>query len=185
MTFLKDPWTTVVIVILAIVFIYMTIAIQVVSTRTFKYKPKKQNYLVKEYVLNDENIDKVIKSKGYKARNVAYGVSYIKIVGTNAYKIVVIKDKEKYFEPVEENDNAKAEKGLDKCKRFIGFEIFVDYDEEALSKLVDFNIQGNNIYYGGLYKDGNKLICPNYVEPSELFNDLYNTILTDLDITLE
>ena len=89
------------------------------------------------------------------------------------------------FEPVEENDNAKAEKGLDKCKRFIGFEIFVDYDEEALSKLVDFNIQGNNIYYGGLYKDGNKLICPNYVEPSELFNDLYNTILTDLDITLE
>ena len=76
-------------------------------------------------------------------------------------------------------------KGLDKCKRFIGFEIFVDYDEEALSKLVDFNIQGNNIYYGGLYKEGNKLICPNYVEPSELFNDLYNTILTDLDITLE
>ena len=184
-TFLKDPWTTVVIVILAIVFIYMTIAIQVVSTRTFKYKPKKQNYLVKEYVLNDENIDKVIKSKGYKARNVANGVSDIKIVGTNAYKIVVIKDNEKYFEPVEENDNAKAEKGLDKCKRFIGFEIFVDYDEEALSKLVDFNIQGNNIYYGGLYKDGNKLICPNYVEPSELFNDLYNTILTDLDITLE
>lgn len=184
-TFLKDPWITVVIVILAIIFIYMTIAIQVVSTRTFRYKPKKQNYTVKEYILNDEDINKTIKSKGYKARVVPYGISYIKIVGTNAYKIVIINNQEKYFEPVEEEHKGNTEKGLDKCKRFIGFEIFLDYNEETISKLVDFNIQGNNIYYGGLYKEDNKLICPNYIQPSELFNDLYNTILTDLDISIE
>ena len=94
-------------------------------------------------------------------------------------------DKEKYFEPVEEENNTKPEKGLDKCQRFIGFEIFVDYDEEALSKLVEFNIQGNNIYYGGFYIKDNKLICPNFIEPNEYFNDLYNTILTDLDIDVE
>ena len=183
-TFLKEPWTTVVIVILAIIFIYMTIAIQIASTRSFRYKPKKQNYVTKEFVLNDEDINKTIKGKGYKARVVPYGISYIKIDGTNAYKIVVINDKEKYFEPVEEDNNTKPEKGLDKCKRFIGFEIFLDYDEEALSKLVEFNIQGNNIYYGGFYKQDNKLICPNFVEPNEYFNDLYNTILTDLDIVI-
>ena len=39
-----------------------------------------------------------------------------------------------------------------------GFEIFLDYDEEVLSKLVDFNIQGDNLYYGGFYLEDNKLI---------------------------
>ena len=78
-TFLQEPWTTVVIVILAIVFIYMTVAIQVASTRSFKYKPKKQNYITKEFTLKSDDIAKTIKNNGYKARTVSYGVSYIKI----------------------------------------------------------------------------------------------------------
>ena len=57
-TFLQEPWTTVVIVILAIVFIYMTVAIQVASTRSFKYKPKKQNYITKEFTLKSDDIAK-------------------------------------------------------------------------------------------------------------------------------
>ncbi len=183
-TQLEAPWTTVIIVLLAIIFIYMTVAIQVVSTRTFRYKPKKVNYTTKEFTLTNADIESTIKSKGYKKRDVPYGLSFIKVVGVNAYKIVLIKDKVKYFEPNDES-NLPTEKSLEKCKRFIGFEIFLDYDEEALSKLVDFNIQGSNIYYGGFYIEGNKLICPNYVEPNEYFNDLYNTIVTDLDITLE
>ena len=68
-TQLKDPWTTVVIVILAIIFIYMTIAIQVVSTRTFRYKPKKINYQTKEYELNNVDLESVIKAKGFKKTN--------------------------------------------------------------------------------------------------------------------
>ena len=180
-THLEAPWTTVVIVLLAIIFIYMTIAIQVVSTRTFKYKPKKVNYQVKEFALTNSDIESAIKSKGYKKRTVPYGLSYIKVVGVNAYKIVLIKDKVKYFEPNDES-NLPTEKALEKCKRFIGFEVFVDYDEEVLSKLVDFNIQGDNIYYGGFYLEDSKLVCPNYVLPNEYFDDLYNTIITDLDI---
>ena len=43
-TQLEAPWTTVVIVLLAIIFIYMTVAIQIASTRSFRYKPKKVNY---------------------------------------------------------------------------------------------------------------------------------------------
>lgn len=183
-THLKAPWTTVVIVILAIIFIYMTIAIQVVSTRTFRYKPKKVNYETKEFVLANTDIEQVIKSKGYKKREVPYGLSFIKVIGVNAYKIVLIKNKVEYFKPNDES-NLPTEKSLEKCKRFIGFEIFLDYDEEVLSKLVDFNIQGDNLYYGGFYLQDNKLNCPNYIEPNEYFNDLYNTILTDLGITLE
>lgn len=184
-TFLKDPWNTVVIVLLAIIFIYMTVAIQVATTRSVRYKPKKVNHIIKEYNLICDNINEKIKTNGYKARIVPYGTSYIKIVGTNAYKIVVINNKDKYFEPVEEENNNKTEKGLDKCKKFIGFEIFLEYDEEVLSKLVDFNIQGNNIYYGGFYINDNKLICPNFVEPNEHFNELHKAILTDLGIVEE
>lgn len=183
-TFLQEPWTTVVIVVLAIIFIYMTIAVQVASTRSFRYKPRKVNYQTKDFVLGDSDLEKVIKSKGYKLRKVPYGFSFIKVVETNAYKIVLIKDSKKYFEP-EEETAGPTEKALEKCKRFIGFEIFLDYDEEVLSKLVDFNIQGNNIYYGGFYLNENKLSCPNYIEPNECFNDLYNTIITDLGINLE
>ena len=183
-TFLEKPWTTVVIVILAIIFIYMTLAIQVASTKTFRYKPKKVDYPTKEFELKQNDINEIIKSKGYKKRTVPYGLSYIKVIKDSAYKIVLINDSKKYFEP---NDESKIEgdKSLDKCKRFIGFEIFLDYNEEVISKLVDFNIQGNNIYYGGFYLNENKLICPNYVEPSEIFNDLYYTLLTDLDIEIE
>lgn len=183
-TQLEAPWTTVVIVLLAIIFIYMTVAIQIASTRSFRYKPKKVNYQTKEFDIPNADIESAIKSKGYKKRTVPYGLSFIKVVGVNAYKIVLIKDFEKYFEPTDES-NLPAEKALEKCKRFIGFEVFVDYDEEVLSKLVDFNIQGDNLYYGGFYLNENKLICPNYVEPNEYFNDLYNTIITDLGISLE
>ena len=183
-TQLKDPWTTVVIVILAIIFIYMTIAIQVVSTRTFRYKPKKINYQTKDFQLIDGDIEAILKDKGYKKRTVPYGLSYIKVIGINAYKIVLIKDAYKYFEPNDES-NLPKEKALEKCKKFIGFEIFINYDEEALSKLVDFNIQGENIYYGGFYLEDDVLKCPNYIEPTENFKELYNDIITDLDIKVE
>lgn len=183
-TFLEKPWTTVVIVILAIIFIYMTIAIQVASTKTFRYKPKKINYPTIEYELQSNDISDIIKTKGYKKRVVPYGLSYIKTKGENAYKIVLINNSEKYFESNDES-NIEGDKSLDKCKKFIGFEIFLDYNEEVISKLVDFNLQGNNIYYGGFYLVENKLICPNYVEPSEGFSKLYSSLLTDLDIKVE
>ena len=183
-TFLDAPWNTVVIVILAVIFIYMTIAFQIVSTRTFKYKPRKINYETKEFELDNSDIELILKSKGYKKRTVPYGLSYIKVVGTTAYKIVLIKDSCKYFEPNDES-NLPAEKALEKCKKFIGFEVFINYDEEALSKLVDFNIQGENIYYGGFYLEDDVLKCPNYVEPNENFKELYNTLITDLDIKVE
>ena len=89
-TFLEKPWTTVVIVILAIIFIYMTLAIQVASTKTFRYKPKRVDYPTKEFELKQNDINEIIKSKGYKKRTVPYGLSYIKVIKDSAYKIVLI-----------------------------------------------------------------------------------------------
>lgn len=186
-TFTRGVWTTVVIVLLAIDFIFMTIAIQIASSRTFKYKPKAIKYLTKSYVINKEAIDKNLKAAGYKLRNANYGQNYLKVDGEEAFKVVVIRSVENYFNQENNNTtNNSGNKELGKCKRFIGIEIFLDYDEETLTKLVDFNIMGEKIYYAGLFydKEDNKLICPNYIEPDEVFKPLLDVINNDLKLEI-
>ncbi|MDE7162115.1 MAG: hypothetical protein K2N65_05080 [Anaeroplasmataceae bacterium] len=179
-TFTKGAWTTVCIVLIAIVFIYMTLAIQFASTRTFRYKPKPKHYPTITYTSSVEDLDEALKNKGYKPRVAPYGMSYLKVNGINAYKVVLIRSCEKYFNQEQEQENSSPNKALKNCKKFIGFEIFYEYDEDTLRKLPDFNLQGNNIYYSGFYKEDGKYICPNYIEPSEEFSELYATIKSDL-----
>nr|MDE6660930.1 hypothetical protein [Anaeroplasmataceae bacterium] len=145
-------WTKVFIVLIAIVFIYMTIAIQIASVKSFRYKPKPKNYPTISYEYPTLDMDENLKKKGYKPRVTPYGISYLKVEGTNAYKIVLVRNCEKYFNQEDNQENtASPNKSLEKCKKFIGFEIFYDYDEDTLRKLPDFNLQGNNVYYSGLY----------------------------------
>ncbi|MDE6047078.1 MAG: hypothetical protein K2F56_00460 [Anaeroplasmataceae bacterium] len=177
----KGAWTQVFIVLIAIVFIYMTIAIQMASAKSFRYKPKPKNYPTKTYLYPTEDMDENLKKKGYKPRVTPYGISYLKVSDTNAFKIVLVRNCEKYFNQEEEQNNTSSpNKSLEKCKKFIGFEIFYDYDEDTLRKLPDFNLQGNNVYYSGLYIEDNKIICPNYIEPTEDFSELYEAIKRDL-----
>lgn len=173
-------WTNVVIVLIAIVFIYMTVAIQIASTKTFRYKAKPIKYPTIEYSVNDLDFDAVLKKNGYKPRYTPYGAIYLKIVGINAYRVSVIKNFEKYFNQEESNEQAPANKELAKCQKFIGVEIFTEYDEDVLRKLPDFSLQGNNIYYCGFYLEENKIVCLNYIEPNEIFAELYSNIKDDL-----
>lgn len=179
-TFTHGAWTQVCIVLIAVVFIYMTIAIQMASVKTFKYKPKPKNYLTKSYLYPTLDMDENLKKIGYKPRVTPYGISYLKVDKTNAYKIVLVRNCEKYFNQEEQNDTSSPNKSLEKCKKFIGFEIFYDYDEDTLRKLPDFNLQGSNVYYSGLYIEDNKITCPNYIEPTEDFSELYEVIKSDL-----
>ncbi|MDE6414025.1 MAG: hypothetical protein K2K48_01295 [Anaeroplasmataceae bacterium] len=180
----KGAWTQVFIVLIAIVFIYMTIAIQMASVKSFRYKPKPKNYPTMSYQYPTLDMDENLKKKGYKPRVTPYGVSYLKVDGTNAFKIVLVRNCEKYFNQEEEKENKSSpNRSLEKCKKFIGFEIFYDYDEDTLRKLPDFNLQGNNVYYSGLYVEEHKITCPNYIEPTEDFSELYETMKDDLKLT--
>lgn len=181
-TFTEGAWTQVVIVLIAATFIYMTIAIQIASTKTFRYKPKPKNYPHKTYLMDTLNLDEPLKKLGYKPRVAPYGISYLKIQGTDAFKVVLIRNCEKYFNPEKEETPSNGNKSLEKCKRFIGIEVFYQYDEDTLRKLPDFSLQGNNIYYSGLYVEENKLICPNYIEPNDTFSELYQNIKLDLGL---
>lgn len=177
----KGAWTQVCIVLIAIVFIYMTIAIQMASVKSFRYKPKPKHYPTKTYLYPAEDMDEHLKRNGYKPRVTAYGISYLKVNGTNAFKIVLVRSSEKYFHQEEEKETTSSpNRSLEKCKKFIGFEIFYDYDEDTLRKLPDFNLQGKNVYYSGLYIEEGKITCPNYIEPTEDFKELYEAIKSDL-----
>lgn len=179
----KGALTTVFIVLIAIVFIYMTIAIQIASTKTFRYKAKPIKYPSKSYKFNKESVDLNLKKSGYKLRNANYGQNYLKIDKENAYKVVIVRNNENYFNQ-EAEEVKKPNNDLAKCKKFIGIEIFLDYNEETLKRLPDFCLQGENVYYAGLYykEDKRELICPNYVEPIGVFEELLNNINKDLNL---
>lgn len=181
----EGVWTNVVIVLIAVVFIYTTIAIQIAATRSFRYKPKPKHYTQKKFVIQPTQLDDLLKAKGYKPRVTPYGISYLKVDVPNAYKVVLIKDATKYFQPEESTTSPKPDKNLEKCQKFIGCEIFLDVNEEVLKKLPDFNIQGDKIYYAGYYVEDQRMICPNFLDPLEPFKDLYQTILSDLEISEE
>lgn len=173
---------TFIIVLLVITFIYMTIAVQYASFKTFKFKPKKIIYPTINYECDIKNLEQILKKSGFKERIVPYGLSYLKIKNKIAYKVVLVKEEDKYFNQEEDNTQAPVNKELEKCTKFMGFEIFLNISEENLYRLPDFSIQGKNIYYTAYYASGeNELTCLNYIEANEDYKEAYSNLIKDLN----
>ncbi len=179
--FTKDGWTKIVIVLLAIDFIFLTIAVQAASFQTFRYKEKKENYPTKEYRGNFNIFYQTLKDLNYKERKTNYGSSFLKIKKDIAYKCVLVEDYAAYFEPQEEQKSESNSK-LEQCKIFVGLEIFKSIDEKNVMKLPDFTLKGKNIYYTALLKQEDKLICLNYSEPEDRFKEAFYEMLSELKI---
>ncbi len=176
-------WTKIVIVLCAIDFIYLTMAVQIAAYRTFRYNPKKIKYPTKEFKGEYETLAEVLRKNGFRQRKTDYGNSFIKVEDTTALKCVLIDDPGVFFTPKEEE--VKDEKGsedLKKCKVFVGIEIFSMIDEENRIKLPDFSFQGKNIYYTALLKEEDHLVCLNYLEPDEAFQQGYHRLLDILGL---
>lgn len=182
-SYANDKWNKVIIVLLAIDFIYLTLAIQAASFKTFKYKAKKIVYDQKDYTGKYDNIYNLLKSKGYKQRKANYGYSFLKIEGATAYKCVLVDDYNAYFNQPESGEYNKPNKDLEKCKVFVGVELFKEIDETNLEKLTDFSFQGNRIYYTCLlYQENDSFKCLNYVEATSEFKQAFDQLLDDIDI---
>lgn len=172
---------TITIALLVITFIYMTIAVQYAGAKSFKYKPKKIIYPTINYECEVDNLEETLKKAGFKERNAPYGLSYLKTKNRVAYKVVLVKDEDKYFNQEEDNQEAPVNKELEKCTKFIGFEIFINISEENLYRLPDFSIQGKNVYYTAYYVSNKKeLTCLNYLEPNADYNEAYNNLIKEL-----
>lgn len=177
-------WGNVIVVLLVIDFIFLTIGVQVAAFQTFKYKPKLQKCPQKDFEGKYDDLKKHLLDLKYKERKTPYGSSFLKIIKDTAYKCVLVDDVEKYFaEPTEETNTSSSNKDLDKCKRFIGLEIFYQIDEANLVKLQDFTFQGKNVYYTALlYQENDLFKCLNYQEPKDEFAQDFNTLLSHLNM---
>lgn len=172
-TFLNNKTAT--LIILMILFIFTGTVFEVAISKSFMNKAIKKEYheVTHEIVLYDDMV-KSLRDNAFNSHKMSYGTSFIKIIDDVAYKVIFINDVNKYKEPLESDKNGTKTKGLDDCKRFIGFEIFFDYDEDILDKMRDFSFCGEKVYYEGFYVTDNSLIEPNHVEPLEEFIDNYN-----------
>ena len=168
----------VMVVIMAIDFVLLTFTIQFATTKSMRFKPKKANYITKEFK-NTNKLSKVLDEKGFEKRTRSYGDSYLLVNNKNAYKVVLVSDPLTYFNNDEDNEEVKKENTeLDACNVFIGVEIFLSTNSDLISKLPDFTLEGGRIYYTALeYKGNDNYLCHNYVEPNkdhiEAFNNLF------------
>lgn len=172
---------TFLIVLLAIDFIALTILVQIAGSKTFKYKPKKINYPTMNVKTDPNTIKGNLKRLKYKERVTPFGNSYLAIINTTAVKVTIIENDDLYFNPTEE-DTKKPNHSLDSCDRFVGFEIFLNPKEENKDKLVDFSIQGKNVYYTAFMydKEDNLFKCLNYIIPQDDFQEGFNKLYNDL-----
>lgn len=176
--FTRDALNTVVVVGIVVCFIALTFLVQYASFRTFQYKHKVK-YPEKEYLF-DGDLAKLLKEKNFKARKTNYGESYLLIANKVAYKVVLVNDIEKYFEPIEERNTPKN-KELDKCESFIAFEIFYEMNDDLKRKIVEFSIQGEKVYYTAFSKTDSGFYCYNYLKPEGIHEADYNELLNLLE----
>ena len=156
------------VVLMTIDLILFTFVIQWGIQRSIKFKPKKIEYETKLYESNLD-FDDALKNNKFDLRNRSYGRSYIKIEGKNAYKVVLVNDPEGYFNSDNSDSTDKnLAKRLDRCETFTAVEIFLNTNDEIKSKIADFTLQGDKVYYTALERIDDGYLCHNYEEPSEI-----------------
>ena len=162
------------IVLMTVDFVILAFVIQFASFKSFKYKPKKKDYITKKYTNENDLLDK-LKSLKFEQRERSYGVSFLKIEKRSAYKVVLITDPDGYFNHDENDDNVEPNKALDKCLTFTAVEIFLNSNDLVREKLPDFTIQVEKVYYTSLEKiDDGLYLCHNYEKPNEKHIDDVN-----------
>lgn len=169
---------TICLVSLIISFILITILIQFASIKSFSGK-RIIKYVEKEYKLLTDDIENNLIKNGYKMSKRSFGKSYLLIKNKKAYKVSFIDSSESYFS--NEEDDYEPNKELDKCRSFIGIEIFNQIDEANYEKLKEFTIQTKNVYYTALIKmENNNYKCLNYDEPDENHKEAYEKLFNDI-----
>ncbi len=177
----SDVLNKVCLVSLVVIFILITVLIQVASYKSFG-RVRDIKYPTKEYECKLDDIEAKLNSLGYKKTKKNYGASYLLIKDKHAYKVSIVKFPVAYFSNTEEDKNAKPNKELDECETFLGVEIFNQIDEDNLKKLTEFTIQTKNIYYTAFIKmENGNYKCLNYEKPKGSHEDCYNNILNDIE----
>ncbi|MGM9972251.1 MAG: hypothetical protein ACI35W_07565 [Anaeroplasmataceae bacterium] len=179
-TFINNK--TITLILLIILFLITGTLFELAITKSLTRKPKENyNEIIHEFVSYEEMVNSLRENK-FNSHKLSYGETFIKIIDETAYKVIFIKDLEKYLEPTEKDKLGSNTKGLDDCKRFVGFEIFYDYDDDMKIKMRNFSFCGDKVLYEGFYVTENEIVEPNYIEPSLEFKDDYEKLKEILGI---
>ncbi len=171
-----QKWLMGFIMVMSVVFV-LSMNLMISKIAVFKPKPIKypRGYYKGQKMGSLEN--KLVKA-GFKASPRQFGIGFIKIEEKTAYKIILIKNAESYFN--QSNEKQTPTKGIDKCTEFVGFEIFYDVTEEVAKRLPDFSFKGDNVLYEGFYYDpefdviveANKIDPENHLESYNHFKEI-------------
>lgn len=170
--------TTVAVTLLIILFISNSLFTNELTSRVMykKYNAKLNN--PKTYQLEDVSIIGTIllNNKAIETKH-KYGKSYLLIKDDKAYKVVLVDNSDLYFNNTQKNDT-KPNSKLDKCSTFYGFEIFLNINEEVISKVQMFTFQTEKVYYTGFYSnESNTLIQANYEKPKDIHQEGFNYLI--------
>lgn len=172
-------------IILIILYLITGAFFEMAIARLFERKHQiKYNEVIYEYV-KEEDIVESLRKNAFNSHKLSYGKAFIKIVDKTVYKVIFIKDMNNYKNPSEEDSKGTKTKGIDDCTKFIGVELFYDYDDEMKEKIRDFSFCGEKVYYTGLYVKEDSLVKPNHIPPTEDFKDDYDNFMKILGINSE
>ncbi|MFI3328956.1 MAG: hypothetical protein R3Y05_00565 [bacterium] len=173
---------SVLIFITIFLFIIISIILNELTRRMVdnKFKPK---YTEKSYDIQSiDKIKEILNNRKANKMELSYATSYLLIDKDVAYKILIVNDNEQYFKSSEVKENNKPNKQLEKCTKFYGIELFLNVDDETISKLQQYTFQAQKIYYTAMYLNNNTLIQPHYELPNEHHKDNYDFIINLLEM---
>lgn len=179
--------TAIPLILMVFDFLAMSMILQLAVSKSFRFRPKKENYVENHYPLSDfESIKNNLNKNGFENKDMKYGFIASKIEDKVLYKVIVIYDNDLYFSDSEKNyDNSSSIKGVDECDKFIGFEIFKNMTDELKMKIADFSFQGPKIFYEGFYFDSlnQQLVEANALVPENDYDKLYNNMMEFLNFS--
>lgn len=169
---------TILIVFCILTFVLISMCTNQITNRIVTKQFEKKYNNPKVYKL-DEDLKKSLSDA--TITKVAFGNSYLFVKDDVAYKILHITNNELYFNNQDkERDKNKANKNLEHCTKFYGFEIFETADAQLIKKLELYTFQNDKIYYTAFYKEESNVIQANYETPNDIHLENYNYIINKL-----
>lgn len=177
---LRTSNNTLNIILLVVAFLITGSLFDLFISKVFQAKREEKMYIEKRYSITDLPISE--KLKGFNKRSLPYGDVYSLVENRCLYKVTIVNNISEYhtFTP-DENDKDKTP-GVDKAIKMVGFEIFVDTDDELKKNIKGYAISSSKILYDAFYLENGILVEPNHYDPDKNLEEEYNKLVERLGI---
>lgn len=177
----QEKWLMALVVVLTLAFV---LSMNAMVARFAVFKPKARKFPKEYYEIQTfSEIESRLVKAGFKKTNRQFGEGFIKIEGTVAYKILLVEKSELYFDK-DDSGSQEPTKGINRCTKLVGFEIFFENSADVLKRIPDFSFKGDKVLYEGFYVDKEKgyIIEANKIDVEPHIEE-YNRLIEILGFT--